>query len=80
MGRKWVTVELTKLIISYLHSQGVVIKVDKELPDTMLTKTYKGNKRNNISTTYTLGDKLAKDYQREMLRAGYLAVEPIIEE
>ena len=28
MGRRWVTPELTSTILSYLHSQGVVIKVD----------------------------------------------------
>ena len=32
-GRKWVAFELTKVILRYLHSQGLVLKVEGELPD-----------------------------------------------
>jgi len=58
-----VTGDLLDAILSYLHSQGVVIKVDRELPkecqDCALYRSYSGG-----------GIKL--------LKAGYVVVEPLI--
>ena len=50
-------------ILSYLHSQGVVIKVDRELPK-------------EISKYFP---KMGKHFQREMLRAGYVETVPLLE-
>ncbi len=49
-------------LLNYLHSQGVVIKVDRELP---------------IITDIGWGVS-AKKEQVKMLEAGYVAVEPLI--
>ncbi len=50
-------------ILRKLHSQGVVIKVDRELPKVC-------NKLNPIARA---------DEQQDMLKAGYIAVEPLVE-
>jgi hypothetical protein len=53
-------------ILDYLHSQGVVVKVDGELyPNRYMTR----------DTRYAY-----EDAQRDMLEVGYVAVEPLIEE
>lgn len=56
-------------VIPYLHSQGVVIKVDKKLPTWALA---------------IIGDELPnatyKVAQKDMLIAGYVATEPLIKE
>ncbi len=53
--------EFTNRVLKYLHSQGVVIKVDKELPF--------------LWDGYTMDG-----YIRELIEAGYVAVEPLIKE
>ncbi len=58
-------------ILNYLHSQGVVIKVDKELPKP-LTASYIDWDNGNIVT------EVVWDTARALNRAGYLAVEPLI--
>ena len=59
--------ERTVQILRYLHSQGVVIKVDKELPKRFLCAGRTSRE------SYKLGTE-------DMLVAGYVAVEPIIKE
>ena len=60
--------------LKYLHSQGVVIEVDRELPEPI----YAGclDIPENIKEIYIQG-KI--DYQQDMLKAGYVAVEPLVQ-
>lgn len=59
---------LQDLILEYLHSQGVVIKVDKEFPESL--------------TVYGYGEEkyLRMVSPQELKEAGYVAVEPLIKE
>jgi len=71
-------------LINYLHSQGVVIKVDRELPvnkrtcnmrvigEPEITKQVQGEIRREM--------EIWDDTQQDMLNAGYVAVESLIEE
>lgn len=59
-------------ILSYLHSQGVVIKVDRELPKIPI-KAFENYKE------HELGEK-CRLTQRDMLKSGYVAVEALIRE
>ena len=59
-------VELCNEIFQYLHSQGVVIKVERELPKDEDYDYYE--------------DEAFDDGQRSMVEAGYVAVEPLIKE
>lgn len=52
------------MLLSYLHSQGVVLKVERELPV--------------MPTLPTFGDHLIRRTQLDMLKAGYVAVEPLV--
>ncbi len=63
----------TDAILTKLHSQGVVIKVDRELPDV--------NQHNSeVVFPFNLEEICVyKQSQVDMLKAGYLAVEPLIE-
>ncbi len=54
--------------LKYLHSQGAVIKVDRELPNLSMGKH---------DCDYVAGYKEAR---YEMLEAGYVAVESLTEE
>ena len=54
----------SKAILEYLHSQGVVLKVDKELPIVPLTAHCMGAYRRA---------------QADMVDDGFTAVEPLIE-
>ncbi len=56
-------------IVDYLHSQGVMLKRESELPDNVC--------ENDDGRDLTTGYKLA---QEDMLEAGYVAVKPLIEE
>ena len=58
-------------ILSYLDSQGVVIKVDRELP------FYSYRRQDEEYLPRQLG---YKDAQQDMLMAGYEAVEPLIKD
>ena len=78
--------QLRDKLISYLHSQGVVIKVDRELPENPIWATLEKTvisgagietreqiKLEGAGSTYKIA-------QQEMLQAGYVAVEPLIKE
>ena len=56
-----------RFVLSYLHSQGVVIKVERELPKIVLPVEGTGEE---IFLTETIGGY----YKRH----GYVAVEPLI--
>ena len=60
-------------IISCIHSQGVVIKVERELPD--IAGFTIGI--SNPLEAYRAGQK---DYQYSVSNAGYVAVKPLIKE
>ena len=56
-------------ILNYLHSQGCVLKVDRELPNIATCEDY----------------ALCREFchtieQLNMLKAGYVAIEPLIKE
>lgn len=55
---------LTDELLAYLHSQGGVIKVDKELP-AIVARGYFGRAMANLT-------------QKDMLKAGFVAVEPLV--
>lgn len=64
--------ELADKVIQFLHSQGVVLKVEGELPemkDIILGATWE--EQRNVSYSQS---------QQDMLKAGYEATEPLIEE
>lgn len=67
--------DIADSILYYLHSQGVVIKVEKELPIT--TGLYGKPLPINGSDDYNKGQIKG---QQDMLDAGYVAVESLIEE
>ncbi len=54
-------------VLDYLHSEGVVIKVDRELPEDL--DVWKETRRGG----YFIGSEALEE-------AGYVAVEPLIEE
>ncbi len=60
----WVWVETANKILSYLDSQGVVLKAGNKLPTISYHSAYPENE---------------EEYQKAMLKAGYVAVEPLIE-
>ena len=70
--------EDSKQILSYLHSQGAVLKVERELPENPWVE-------DKMADYYT---KLWRRHhydgynqaQQEVLKAGYKATEPLIEE
>ena len=66
-----------EFIFQYLHSQGVVRKVDRELPDN----PYKRRPRiDGYDLDYNPNSDMAGFFtQQAMLEAGYAAVEPLIE-
>ena len=68
-------------ILSYLHSQGVVIKVKRELPYTIPVLP-KFLKRGIITDDDLLEYARVTEVlnRMEYIKAGYVAVEPLIEE
>ena len=84
-GEKNIVTDITKQLISYLHSQGVVIKVDKKLPDTYLgwRKLEKKTKKMPDYGGGMFEDNVASvqdSHTKKVIRkAGYVAVEPLIE-
>lgn len=62
--------EFTQKLLEYLHSQGCVIRVDRKLPLPSFEN----------STIGVEMFQLQLDTQKEMLKAGYVAVETLIKE
>ncbi len=71
---------LAKECLTYLHSQGVVIKVDRELPKNpvMVTDLFGLSKEEALSKNVA-NDCLVKLAQQDMLRAGCGFFEPLVE-
>ncbi len=71
-------------LFAFLHSQGVVIRVDRELPNKKCLPIFDKPTRTIIITVPQWWDKEALiSYfgtvnQEQMLKAGYVAVEPLI--
>lgn len=63
-------------ILKYLHSQGVVLKVDKELPKNPHGFT----DRERRLHLYECCESCHKAERESMLKAGYVAIEPLIKE
>lgn len=59
-------------ILTYLHSQGVVLRVDKELPEMPKWAVLKGMPISGANGITFVA-------QQDMLKAGYVAVEPLID-
>ena len=69
---------ITDQIFNYLHSQGVVLKVERELPE--LPYCYHHPDTINLNC-FTCGDIVGQRNQRSnILRAGWEAVESLIKE
>ena len=64
-GKKNIVVSVTGELIAYLHSSGCVLKVERWLPE---------NKHNNLPDIIGYHDA-----QQDMLKAGYTAVELLLE-
>jgi len=68
-SKKW-----TLNILEFLRSQGVVIKVDRELPDKNANNTWYDD---DLGEAGKIGWELGVE---DMLKAGYVAIEPLIKE
>ena len=81
-GEKNMVVDITSRLVNYLHSQGVVIKVDRELPLNKMTCNMKiiGEPEATKQVQDEIRREMAiwEEVQRDILQAGYVAVEPLI--
>ena len=67
-------------ILSYLHSQGVVIKVDRELPENPFDEDINGDWESKEEETYYVGKSNGFETCKSLIiKAGYVAVEPLME-
>ena len=71
-GRKdeCITLDIAQRLINYLHSKGVVIKVDRELPHKIPAIP-----NNEWSAGYSCGEEFMQEI---MVEAGYVAVKDLI--
>jgi len=68
-------------VLADLHSQGVVIWVDRELPEILAKCCCETHPE--LAEMGEVGDgkyHACEDYQERMLEAGYVAVEPLVGE
>lgn len=70
---------LSQDIMLYLHSQGVVIKVDRELPENTTREVVPGDIKKSMLLR-RVGDGYYDKAQQDMLKAGYVAVKPLVEQ
>lgn len=71
-------INMTNSVCEKLHDQGVVIKVDRELPKNPY---FRSDEDPRDRTPYSYDIKGQNGYnkcQKDMLKAGYVAVEPLI--
>jgi len=66
--------------LAYLHSQGVVIKVEKEPPLIFLKDAEEHDTKWAESNFTDSLQEFGKETQRNMLKVGYIATEPLIKE
>ena len=72
---------LVKRAIEYLHSQGVVIKVDRELPESPDTDYVIARYDGEIATAEDVALMHLNGIEKGkglLVKAGYVAVEPLI--
>ena len=73
-------------LMEYLHSQGVVIKVDRKLPNLckfeqkQLREIVDHSGNSGIRHDYNIRIAHTEGVQHKMLSEGYVAVEPLIDE
>ena len=75
-------------ILEFLHSQGVVIKADRELPENPLSLDYEklpppfdeDDSKVTAEDVYLMHYNGIEKGKRLMLKAGYVAVEPLVDE
>ena len=67
-------------LLSYLHSQGVVIKIDKKLLLISLKDAEEHDTKWAESNFTDSLQEFGKETQQNMLKAGYVAIEPLIKE
>ena len=65
--------DVTDTILAHLHSQGVVIKVDRELPKVEFFDPARPDLIGEYERQYIRG-------MERMLKEGYVAVEPLVQE
>ena len=70
---------LADFILSYLHSQGGVLKVNRDLPE-IPEYMMDNDGVFHLVRTIDYESNLCHIIQQDMLTAGYVAVEPLIEE
>ncbi len=69
------TNEMARQAVAQLHSQGVAIKVEGELPEITFPSHV-----NELSTVGLVASAWYDRCQQDMLKAGYVKTEPLIEE
>ena len=72
-------VALTDKILKDEDSQGVVIKVDRELPYSHYVDGIFNSKKKSEIKQNTGLNNIYEKAQQDMLEAGYVAVEPLVE-
>ena len=65
-------------LLSYLHFQGVVIRVEKEPPLIFLKDAEEHDTKWAESNFTDSLQEFGKETQRNMFKAGYTAIEPLI--
>lgn len=80
-GEAWIPDSGIDRLFNYLHSQDVVFKVDRELPEHPIkVTTYLGLTEEEANTRQLESDCFMQVIQDEMLKVGYVATEPLIKE
>ena len=64
-------------LLNYLHSQGVVIKVDRELPKNTTREVIPGDIEGS-QRLRKVGDSYYEKAQKEMISMGYVTVKSLI--
>ena len=72
-------VKLADKILKDEGSQGLVIKVERELPHSLYVNLMFGAKKKSVICENMELNTIYEEGQRDMLKAGYVAVEPLIE-
>jgi len=73
--------ETAHKILHYLHSEGMVIKVEKELPKNPINITTDlGLTEEEANIRQLQNNCFVEVIQDQMLQAGWVAVEPLIKE
>jgi len=66
-------------LFEYLHSQGVVIKVDRKLPYSKYVDGIFNSRKKSQAMDYIEKNAIYEDAQLDMLKVGFAVVESLIE-